>query len=179
MLFIGLFSLRLSQLGRPPRGVRAVRQRGNLMAFKTDHSGLAFKCSDIKLATRAGTWGTRLSQLKNQNGTARIITYSLPRIEYVKEQLERRPGNIYLIAHEKFQAQAQAIKSSFPRIEVAVHRGVHSKVLLIEPVTIWISSANFGDNGWHETTIGLHSKDAHDWYVENMFKPFWDECTMI
>jgi len=35
------------------------------------------------------------------------------------------------------------------------------------------SSANFGDSDWHETSISVHSKEAHDWYVTDVFDPLW------
>ncbi len=132
------------------------------MAFKTDGGGLAFKCNDAKLCVGASTWATRLSQLGRMKGVVRIITYSLPEMDYVSEQLGRRPYDIFLLAHTKFLSRAKQIRQQFPLIRVVVHPEVHSKVLLIAPRTILISSANFGSSGWHETTIGFQSKEAHD-----------------
>lgn len=143
------------------------------LPFKTDAGGLAFKCSDIKLSTSVSTWGTRISQLARMDGLARIITYSLPNVDYVRTQLGRRRENIWLIANALFEREARALKHEFPAIRIRVAPNAHSKVLLVAPQTIWISSANFGDSGWHDTTIGLHSAQAHDWYVENMFNPLW------
>ena len=141
--------------------------------FKTDAGGFAFRCNDIKISTPVSTWATRISQLAKMNGLARIITYSLPNIEYVRTQLGRR-DNILLIANSKFESQARALNVEFPDIHVRVAPNAHSKVLLVEPQTLWISSANFGDSEWHDTTIGLHSAQAHDWYVTNMFEPLWE-----
>ena len=141
--------------------------------FKTDAGGFAFTCNDIKLSTPTSTWATRISQLARVPGLARIITYSLPNIEYVRMQLARRRNNIWMIANSKFEREAQALKREFPDVRIRVAANAHSKVLLVEPHTIWISSANFGDSGWHDTTIGLHSIQAHDWYVETMFNPLW------
>jgi len=143
------------------------------VAFKTDGGGIAFKCNDIKLLCKASTWGTKLSQLHRQKGAVRIITYSLPRVEYIKEQFNRRPSNIYIICHEKFVDVANQVKALYPEICFAINAEVHSKVLLIEPHTVYVSSANFGSSRWHETAIGLHSKEAHDWYIENSFLPLW------
>src|SRR5205085_888197 len=97
----------------------------------------------------------------------------LPNIDFVRTQLSRRE-NILLIANAKFERQARELKLEFPGVRVRVASDAHSKVLLVEPQTLWISSANFGDSGWHDTTIGLHSPQAHDWYVANMFNPLWD-----
>jgi len=149
------------------------------MAFKTDSGGIAFKSSDIKLTGGASTWGTRLSQLSKQSGVVRLITYSLPNLAYVEKQLGRRPNNIFVIAHEKFENQGRDIKVRFPDIRVAIAPNIHSKVLLIEPNTVWISSANFGDSGWHETSIGVRSADALDWYVKGIFDPLWNLCREI
>jgi phosphatidylserine/phosphatidylglycerophosphate/cardiolipin synthase-like enzyme len=149
------------------------------MAFKTDAGGKAFKCSDAKLQANASTWATKLSQLGKQSGVVRIVTYSLPDMQYVRVQLARRSKDILLIAHDKFENRAVEIKQEFPSIRVAVREKVHSKVLLIAPQTIIISSANFGDSGWHETSVSFHSKEAHDWYVDEVFDPLWQSCKEI
>jgi hypothetical protein len=80
------------------------------------------------------------------------------------------------IAHSKFLNRATDIRREFPDIRVAVQDQVHSKVLLIAPQTIIVSSANFGDRDWHETSVSFHSKEAHDWYVEKVFEPLWERC---
>lgn len=143
------------------------------MSFQTDSGGVAFKCDDIKLCAPASTWATKLSQFHRQRGIVRIITYSLPDMDYVRAQFQKRSYGIFLIAHSRFFSRAQEVKRAFPTIRIAVHSEVHSKVLLVAPHTIYISSANFGSSGWHETSIGLHSQIAHDWYVQHMFDPLW------
>lgn len=147
--------------------------------FKTDAGGRATKCNDMKLMAGASTWGTRLSQLARQTGTVRIVTYSLPDIEYVHTQLGRRPSDILLIANSRFENKAREIKCAFPGVRVAVREDIHAKVLLIAPHTVYISSANFGDSDWVESTIGLHSREAHDWYVETFFTPLWSSCREV
>jgi hypothetical protein len=149
------------------------------VAFKTDGGGIAFKCSDAKLQANASTWATKLSQLARQEGVVRIVTYSLPDMKYVRVQLGRRPKDILLIAHSQFTGRAIEIKRAFPSVRVAVHDQVHSKILLIAPETITISSANFGDSDWHETSVSFHSKEAHDWYVEKVFVPLWQSCQEV
>lgn len=144
--------------------------------FKTDGGGIAFKCSDAKLQAGASTWATKLSQLDRQTGIVRIVTYTLPSMYYIRTQLGRRPNDIFLIAHSKFQIKAREIKNEFPDIRVALMDDVHSKVCLIEPHTIIISSANFGSSGWHETSVSFHSKEAHDWYVEKVFDGLWSQA---
>lgn len=144
------------------------------MAFRTDAGGIAFACRDVKLQSNASTWATKLSQLSRQTGVVRIMTYSLPTMAYVCTQPGRRSQDICVIAHAKFLARAQEITHLFPAIRVAVHDAVHSKVLLIAPQTVIISSANFGTSHWHETSVSFHAKDAHDWYVDKVFDPLWD-----
>lgn len=143
------------------------------MSFKSDHGGFAFSCGDLKLQTNVSTWATRLSQLARQHGVVRILTYSLPRLDYVERQLQRRPHDIFLIAHARFRLQARAIKARFPEIRVALHLRMHSKILLIEPQTLILTSANFGQSGWHESTLSMRSGQAHDWYLNHMFEPAW------
>jgi hypothetical protein len=149
------------------------------MGFKSDCGGIAFKCNDAKLQANASTWGTRLSQLAKQKGVVRILTYSLPAMWYVRQQLGRRPKDIFLIAHLKFADRAKEIKAEFPDIRIAVHGKLHSKVGLVGPETIVISSANFGDSGWHETSVSFHSRSAHDWYVRSVFEPLWNESEEV
>ena len=56
---------------------------------------------------------------------------------------------------------------------------VPSKVLLIAPQTVIVSSANFGDSDWHETSVSFYSTEAHDWYVEKVFAPLWEQCQEV
>lgn len=133
----------------------------------------------MKLQANASTWATRLSQLARQKGTVRIITFSLPDMNYVRVQLGRRPRHILLIANSKFEDRATDIKKEFPDLRVAVHNKAHSKVLLVSPNTVTISSANFGDSNWHETSVSFHSKEAHDWYVKEVFNPLWSHSREV
>ena len=142
--------------------------------WQNDLHGFVFKSSELKLYRDGGhTWAMKLSQLPKQKGIVRIITYSLPDLKYAVEQLGRRPHSIYIICHSEFIKRATEIKNSLLDLRIAVNDRVHSKVCLIEPKTIYIGSANFGKSGWHETIIGIRSKEAHDWYVENSFIPLW------
>lgn len=145
------------------------------MSFQTDAFGLAVKCNDIKIYSSGSTWAMKISQLASQTGTVRIITYSLPDLDYVKEQISRRPFDMFIICNKKFEGRMMDIQNEFPMVRTAVHPECHSKVFLIEPETLHLSSQNFGHSGWHESAIGLHSKAAHDWYVANVFLPLWNE----
>jgi hypothetical protein len=50
---------------------------------------------------------------------------------------------------------------------------------LSDLLTIIVSSANFGDSDWRETSVSFHSKEAHDWYVKNGFGPLWERCQEV
>jgi phosphatidylserine/phosphatidylglycerophosphate/cardiolipin synthase-like enzyme len=145
--------------------------------YKSDASGMAFKCNDMKLFT-GGTWAMKLSQLHRQEGAVHIATYSLPRLDYVKEQFARRPQDIFLLANERFYEQAREIKRAFPGIRVATHPAMHMKLLLIAPQTVYVTSANFGSSGWAEMGIGMHSPTAYQYTLEE-FQRAWGRSTEV
>ena len=110
-------------------------------------------------------------------GCVRLITYSLPDLESIRRVLSKRPENIFIIANPRAanaESRAEEIKEEFPNIRIALNSETHSKVVLIEPDSLMVSSANFGKSGWHETTVSFHQKEAHDYYVENEFEPLWN-----
>jgi len=121
----------------------------------------------------------KISMLKQQTGIVRIITHSLPDIEYVKEQIDRRPKDIYLICNSDVAKDACELKTTYPNIRIATNNNANSKILLIEPDTIYLGSQDFGKSNYHETVVGIRSKEAHDWYIENSFIPLWDSSMEI
>ena len=150
----------------------------DLSQFKTDNGGLALKINDAKISLcSASTWNTRLSQIGNIKLERKIIicTYSLPNIEYMRKIFDKRSENMYLIAHEKFKTKADIIHSLYPNIKICLRPNVHAKYVLIEPETVWLSSANFGSSGWLENTIGIHSKEAYEYYEKGTFYMFFRE----
>jgi hypothetical protein len=149
------------------------------MSWRNDVHGLLFSCREAKLYYPGHTHGMKLSQLAFQSGVVRILTYSLPDLDYARRQFERRPYNIWLICHSKFHAEAQAIKDAHRAMRIATHPEMHSKVLMISPKTLYIGSANFGDSGWHETTVGLRSAPAHDAFLAYSFNPAWEQATEL
>ena len=135
------------------------------MSFKTDNNGNAVSIPDAKISAGSNaTWSTRLKNIKQVKGKICIATFSLPDLPYARKILERRPRDISIVAHAKFTRKAQAIKARFPSIRIAVREDIHAKFVLIEPGTVWLSSANFGYSGWIENSIGLHSKKAYKYY---------------
>lgn len=146
------------------------------MTWADDAHGILLSIGEAKLYRNGGhTWAMKLSQLHRQKGICRIVTYSLPDIQYVHRQLDRRPHGVFIVFHEKFLRRGRELKNEFPLVRFACCNNVHSKVCMIEPNTVYVSSANFGYSGWHETTIGIRSKKAHDWYLQNSFLPLWNE----
>lgn len=148
------------------------------MSWSSDSHGIAFKSNDIKLWTD-GTWGMKLNQLYRMSAVARVITYSLPDEWYLENFFSKRSHDFYVICHAKFYQRAAAIKDKYPLLNIAVCNDVHSKICLIEPATVYISSANWGNSHWHETTIGIRSSEAYDWYLNQSFNPLWDRCRVI
>lgn len=143
------------------------------MSWNNDQHGLVFKSSEIKLYAPSHSYAMKISQIWRQKGMMRIMTYSLPSIAYVHEQLGRRPYGIQIICHEKFHDRAVGIKNKFHEIAIRTSPTMHSKVILIEPKTIYIGSENFGSSGWTETCIGVRSGDAHDWFIDHVFNKCW------
>ncbi len=88
------------------------------MAWNDDNHGQLFKSNELKLYySGTHTWAMKLSQLHHQSGYVRIITYSLPDIDYVKQQFHRRPYDISIICHSKFRDKAIEIKKPIPKLE--------------------------------------------------------------
>lgn len=150
------------------------------MSWANDAHGLVFKSSEIKLYRNGGhTWKMKLSQIGKQTGSVYIITYSLPEIEYVQDCIAKRPSDIHIVCHSKFMERATTIKRLYPNVSVYLNAEVHSKVCLIAPSTVYIGSANFGVSHWHETIVGIRSKEALDWYLENSFFPLLNESEKL
>ena len=147
--------------------------------WNNDAHGLLFKCSEVKLYSPSHTYGMKLSQLPRQKGTVRIITYKFAALPYAIEQLARRPHDIKIIVNSKFSPDARRIKKELPGVEIRVHPELHDKVVLIEPSTIYMGSANFGHGGWSESTVGLRSKEAFDWFLKTRWEPLWAESRLV
>jgi hypothetical protein len=149
------------------------------MGWENDIHGLLFKSSELKLYAPSHSYGMKISQIWRQTGVMRIMTYSLPSVDYVHKQIGRRPYDIWVLCHEKFRSRAQAIKNKFPGISICTLDNIHSKVILIEPKTLYIGSENFGHSGWIETCIGVRSAQAHDWFFDNVFKDAWARASVV
>lgn len=99
-----------------------------------------------------------------------ICTYSVPNLNYVFRIFDRRSDNITLIMNSKFEDTACILRARYPAMRIITKKDVHAKLVLAEPYTVWLSSANFGASGWFESTIGIHSKIVYDFYMEQLAK---------
>ena len=141
--------------------------------FKDDGGGFKFACDDCKISLDASTWATRLSQISKISGQVWILTHNIIDIEYVSDILRKRPENIFMVAHVTAKDNAIALKAKFSGIKIALHNKIGAKAVLIEPGTIWISSADFGLTRDIESTIGIHSIEAYQKYLELHVKRIW------
>lgn len=146
---------------------------GIIMGFSSDNGGIAISINDAKLikANAASTWNTRLSQIGTPNLRDKkviICTYSLPNLAYSKRIFDKRSSNVTLIVNEAFKDKAEELQNCYPDLVVRVKKDVHAKMVLIEPKTVWLSSANFGESDWFEQTIGLHSEEAYQFYLNQI-----------
>ena len=89
-------------------------------------------------------------------------------MDYLKKILGKRPNDMTLIANDKFQSKAKELQELYPGITIYLRSDVHAKMVLIEPETVWLSSANFGDSTWFEHTIGIHDKRGYDFYRKEL-----------
>lgn len=149
------------------------------MSFKTDNSGCALRIEDAKINFGYSfSWLDWLSELEHISGNVYIMTYSLPDMHYIQYILAKRPHDIFIIAHSKFLERAVKIKETYPDIHIALCDYTHAKVVLTEPNTVWLSSANFGRSNWLENTIGIHSQKAFEYY-KFAFKNTFDNSTQV
>lgn len=104
----------------------------------------------------------------------RLLTYTLPELAWFAEQFPRLSmRNVSIIADSRFASQAQALKRSYPHLAIATHAKLHSKVALVAPDHVYISSGNIGSLGQHDTTVEMVSSLLHDWYLETVWLPLW------
>jgi PLD-like domain len=125
------------------------------------------------------TWAMKLSQLNKGTSLVHIITYSLPDVEYCCRLLGKNASRVSLLCSDKFTTQALILKQHLPEMNLYVHPRVHAKLCLIAPDTVYVGSANFGISKWHEVNVGLRSKQAHDDYMINSWKPLVLEARPI
>ena len=154
--------------------------------MRSDGHGTLIKPEQFKLygANLSHTWNMKLSQIGRQSMIDRnvyIATYSLPRLQKVKEILQHRPTGrlIHMICHEKFHPLAKQIVNALPEIEIRIHPEMHAKFCIIEPKTIFLGSANFGDSQWIECMVGIKCAAAVQEYVCDTWQRIWDASSSV
>jgi len=149
------------------------------MQFSDDGGGFSFKCDDAKFTISASTWSTKLSQIWKISGSICIMTKLLPNPKYIATILSKRPNNIFIIAHIEAQDNARIIKEQFPGVRIALHPKVNAKVVFIEPHTVWISSADFGESKMLESAIGIHSEEVYERGLKELYGKEWNNAKEI
>lgn len=139
------------------------------MAFTTDKTGLALK-ANIKIATQGSTWSSHLNRAFKSKGDILICTYSLPNMIHIEKILDKCSDHITIIANANFLGRAETLKVYYPKLKIYVADDMHAKVVLVSPGTVWLTSANFGSDGWFENTIGIHNKDVYNFYINEILK---------
>ena len=79
-----------------------------------------------------------------------------------------REPDITLIANSRFVNEISVLHELYPQAHYFICDNVHAKMVLAEPETVWLSSANFGNSHWFEHTIGIHSKEVFEFYKKEL-----------
>lgn len=149
------------------------------MAFSDDNGGFAFMCSDAKMSIGSSTWASRLSQLSKATGEILILTHGLPDTGYITKILDKRPHNVWIVAHTDSLKEASALKTARPWLRIALHPHIGAKSVLVAPDTVWLSSNDFGLGGKLESAVGFHSTALYSQTRENLFARAWHEAQEI
>jgi phosphatidylserine/phosphatidylglycerophosphate/cardiolipin synthase-like enzyme len=135
------------------------------MTWKNDNSGLLGASNEIKAYLPSHSWGMKLSQLAKQGDSlVRIATYSL-NADYAHEVLQKRPRHVRLMCNDKFWRQAHQLARLTPGIEVRVVPDLHAKLVLIDPATVYVGSANFVPAMIQDPSIGVRGAQWHNYYA--------------
>jgi hypothetical protein len=136
------------------------------MTWNNDGWGLVGSSSEIKYYLPGHSWAMKLSQLAKQpHALVRIATYSL-NTDYAVDILRRRPHHIRFACNPRFLPEAQQLARQLPGIEVCVVDDLHAKLVLIEPATVYVGSANFVRAALEDISIGVRGTQWHDHYAE-------------
>jgi hypothetical protein len=135
----------------------------------------------VRCATEVNLpWRPVLKLATEKHVPIHIMTYNLPGLPWLTEQFPRLSmQNVSLLADEEFVAKAEALKRAYRQLKIAVHPKMHSKVALAAPDRVYVSSANLGSMGQHETIVDLSSQILHDWWLETIWQLLWDESREI
>jgi phosphatidylserine/phosphatidylglycerophosphate/cardiolipin synthase-like enzyme len=135
------------------------------MTWKDDVHGLLCSAREIKCYLPSHSWAMKLSQMARQDALIRIATYSL-NAEFAIGILQRRPYSVRLACHQQFVQQARILTSRLPGVKVKAIRDLHAKLVLIEPDTTYLGSANFVPASISDLVIGIRSRAVHAHYAQ-------------
>jgi len=152
------------------------QRAGKEMAFSDDNGGFAFACTDAKMSIGSSTWATRLSQLGSATDEILILTRGLADIGYIANILDKRPQNIWIVAHSECIDEAKALKAARPWLRIALHPDIGARVVLVAPETVWVSSSDFGKAGKLESAVGFHSPTLYSQTRSQLFDKAWREA---
>ncbi|WP_455922638.1 hypothetical protein [Pseudomonas putida] len=149
------------------------------MLFSDDGGGFRFACTDAKMSIGASTWASRLSQLGKVSGEILILTHSLTEIDYITRILDKRPRDIWIVAHVSAEPEARVLKAGRPWLRIALHREIGAKAVLVAPETVWMSSSDFGKAGKLESAVGFHSAELYAKTRSQLFAKAWEQAFEI
>lgn len=137
--------------------------------------GLTIRCT-----TDTFPWQSVLRLATERPRPIHILTYNLPALLWFAEQFPRLSmQHVHILADSEFRAKAEQLGRAYSHLRIATHPKLHSKVALVEPDRVYVSSANLGSMGQHETTLEVQSRLLHDWYRETVWEPLWREAQEV
>lgn len=149
------------------------------MPFNDDNGGFAFACTDAKMSIGASTWASRLSQLGKASGEILILTHGLSDVNYINKILDKRPADIWIVAHVSAELEARSLKAGRPWLHIALHPEIGAKAVLVAPETVWISGSDFGKAGKLESAVGFHSTELYVKTRSQLFAKAWAQAFEI
>lgn len=136
------------------------------MSLKTDCCGTALT-SDIKVCNPNTTWNTRLKPYRKNDII--ICTFSVSDVMYISKLLERHEGHVTIICHDKYSLKAIYLKNQFPHIDIFTNPHAHSKMILIEPGVVWLSSENIGRISKNfDSAVAIDNEFVYDFYFKQI-----------
>ena len=140
---------------------------GDLM--NVNKTEVTLKNCDSKLATMKN-WKTKLTGIRNSYVI--ITTQRMPHQEYVCECLDlllKNNDTVTLIVNDKPEL-VQNYMELYPKITIYHCMNIHSKMLIHDNQSVWLSSQNFGNSGedWFECAIQLRNEKACHFYKKRL-----------
>ena len=161
------------------------------MKYKTDGGGFATSCDDIKIFGNGSTWATKLSQLAKSTGNLIIMTYGFKvrtgkyatetledEHSYIREILDKRPTNIFILCNSNSIDDAKIIKRLYPQIRIRHHKSINANIALLEPQTVIFSSEEFGFSDKAGYGVGFHSNEIYEEMIKQ-FRLSWEKSEEI